>query len=606
MHCIFTYCYVILSYVDFRGFCNVLCSIGYFPEITREAFFHWQITEESHPYLVLLLQRWSCCSFVSGSHNVLSLILVKKVTYLVYVDDTTIRQWLEKRAKENTDTVFCIYEDVPIRYGEIEEKVNRIANGFLKLGFRRGDRIAIMIPNHPDFFYMVFACAKIGLTYIPLNTNLKGQNLDLLLSLSDPRALLVDENFADVMKESLLRGGLNNIEYIFTRGNADFSETGIAHQIPFSAVPEGCESTPPAVPGAGPEDVLAISYTSGTTGVPKGVLLTDRMLRCCALGASVANEAGPGEVMLMWESFCHIGGVQMICVCLIYLSVMALLPRFSASRFWDQARHYKATRVHYLGSVLPILLKQPPRPDDRDHSVKIAWGAGAAKQIWKEFENRFGVTIHEAYGMTECSSLTTICLDGTVGSIGKPLPYFELRIMGDDGKPVPTGELGEIQVRSKQPGLILKGYFRNEEATKKCLLPDGWFATGDLAYMDAEGHVFFKGRSKDSLRVSGENVSAWEVERIINEHPDIEECAVIGVPGELGGDDMKVFIKPRQGEKRPDPADIAKWCEPRMAKYQIPRYYAFIDHFEKTESQRTKKNNLSRSVDDCWDRNAKA
>lgn len=176
------------------------------------------------------------------------------------------------------------------------------------------------------------------------------------------------------MAESLGRVGLNNIEFIFTRGNADFSQTGIAHQRPFSMVGSNAESAPPAVPGAGPEDVLAFSYTSGTTGVPKGVLLTDRMLRACAKGAAIANEAGPGEVMLMWESFCHIGGVQMICVCLIYLSVMALLPRFSASRFWDQARHYKATRVHYLGSVLPILLKQPPRADDKNHSVKIAWG----------------------------------------------------------------------------------------------------------------------------------------------------------------------------------------------------------------------------------------
>lgn len=207
--------------------------------------------------------------------------------------------------------------------------------------------------------------------------------------------------------------------------------------------------------------------------------------------------------------------------------------------------------------------------------------------------------------MTECSSLTTVCLDGKIGSIGKPLPYFEVRIMGDDGKIVPVGKLGEIQVRGKQSGLILKGYFRNPEATSKCLLPDGWFATGDLAYMDEEGYIFFKGRSKDSLRINGENVSAWEVERVINEYPDIEECAVIGVPGELGGDDMKVFIKCVSGRNRPNPADIAKWCEPRMAKYQIPRYYTFIDSFEKTESQRTKKNGLSRSTDDSWDRYAK-
>ena len=522
---------------------------------------------------------------------------------MIYVDDTTIKEWLEMRAAKNTNDIFCIYEDIPITYGEIDKKVNAIANSFLEVGLHRGDRIAIMIPNHPDFFYMVFACAKIGLTYIPFNTNLKGPNLDLLLELSDPRALLVDNEFINVISESFARKGYHNLEYIFTRNTQEKLELpNEIREIAFEFVGSNTQTTPPNVPGAGPEDVLAISYTSGTTGVPKGVLLTDRMLRACAKGAAIANEAGPGEVMLMWESFCHIGGVQMICVCLMYSSIMALLPKFSASQFWDQARHYKATRIHYLGSVLPILLKQPPRPNDKDHYVKIAWGAGATVQFWEEFANRFGVEIHEAYGMTECSSLTTVCLDGTVGSIGKPLPYFEVRIMKDDGTEALPGEIGEIQVKAKQDGLILKGYFRNEEATKKCLLPDGWFATGDLAYMDKEGHLFFKGRSKDSLRISGENVSAWEVERIINDHPAVEECAIVGVPGELGGDDMKVFIKLKPDHEGIAPKEIADWCVPRMAKFQIPRYYTFINSFEKTVSQRIKKNNLSRSTQDSWDR----
>lgn len=523
---------------------------------------------------------------------------------MVFTDDTTTRQWLEKRAKENGNDVFCIYEDVPITYGTIEERVNRIANGILQLGLKRGDRVAIMLPNHPDFFYLVLAFAKIGLVYIPLNANLKGINLDLLLKLSDPRALIIDDNFADVIRESLSRGGINNIEYIVSHGHESYRQTGIAKQITFDELENGMPSSPPEVPGTGPDDVLALSFTSGTTGVPKGVPVTDRMMRTCAKGAASINGAAPGEVMLMWESFCHIGGVQMIYVCMIYGSIMALLPRFSASRFWDQARHYKATRIHYLGGVLQILLKQPCKGNDKDHNVKIAWGAGATEQIWKEFEERFGVQVRETYGMTETSSLTTINVDSKIGSIGKPLPYFDVRIMCDDGGVAPPNVMGEIQVKGKQPGLVLKEYFRNPEATQKALLQDGWFATGDLGYCDEEGYFYFQGRSKDSIRHSGENVSAWEVERIINEHPDIEECAVIGVPGDMGEEDIKVFIKCRAGHDRPEPSDIAAWCEPLMPKYQIPRYYAFIDSFEKTVSQRTKKNGLSRSTDDCWDRNA--
>lgn len=523
---------------------------------------------------------------------------------MVFTDDTTTKQWLEKRALETPNSVFCIFEDKSITYGELDKKVNRMAQGFLRLGMKRGDRVAIMLSNHPNFFCLILAFAKIGLVYIPLNTNLKGKNLDLLLELSDPRALVVDETFADVMNDSLSRGGIHNIEYVFTQNGADLSKSGVARQMQLENVETEMSSDPPDVEGTQPDEMLGLLFTSGTTGVPKGVPLTDRMLRTCASSAALVTEAGPNDIMLVWESFCHIGGMQMIWVCMIYGSLMALLPRFSASRFWDQARHYKATRVHYLGGVLPILLKQPVHPNDREHLVKIAWGAGASKQIWNEFEKRFGVQIREAYGMTECSSITSANLDGKIGSIGKPVPCFDVRIMRDDGTIAPTGEIGEIQAKGKQPGLVMEGYFRNPKATSEAMRPDGWFATGDLGYFDKEGYLYFKGRSKDAIRHNGENVSAWEVERIINEHPDVEESAVIGVPGELGEEDIKVFIKVAPGHDQPSLSSVADWCENKMPKYQVPRYYAFIDQFEKTGSQRTKKGGLSPSTDDCWYKNA--
>lgn len=523
---------------------------------------------------------------------------------MIYTDDTTTRQWLEKRAGETPDDVFGIYEDRDITYAAMDREVNRLANGFLKLGFQRNDRIALMLPNHPDFVYIVLAFAKIGLTYIPLNTGLKGANLDTLLQLSKPRAVIADASFRDVICDSLNRAVPDGLETLFVHGNAEPFDVPLPRRLLFSEIGSRMPETPPEVPGTGPDDVLALSFTSGTTGLPKGVPLTDRMLRTCALSASQISDAKPGEVMLMWESFCHIGGVQMIYVCMIYGAKLALLSRFSASRFWDEARHYKATRIHYLGSVLQILLKQPPRPDDREHNVEYAWGAGSTPEIWTAFEERFGVKIRETYGMTECSSITTINTYGKIGSIGKAVSHFEVRVVDENGNPVPPNVLGELQVRGRQPGLTLKEYFQNPEATKKALLPDGWFCSGDQVYMDEEGFYYFKGRSKDSVRHNGENVSAWEVEHIINEHPDIEECALIGVPGDID-DDLKLFIKRAPGHTGPEPEELIRWCEARMAKYQVPRYLAFIDQFEKTPSQRTTKANLSNSTDDCWDRFAK-
>lgn len=519
---------------------------------------------------------------------------------MIYTDDTTTRMWLEKRASETPSEVFGIYEDVDITYGAMEKKVNLLANGLLKHGFKRGDRIAIMIPNHPNFVYSVLAFAKIGLVYIPLNNGLKGANLDILLQLSTPKAIIGDVAYKQVLEESLERVKLDCIEMILLHGGSERFNTDVTRQIAFEDLELGVPDTPPETEGTAPDDLLALAFTSGTTGVPKGIPLTDRMLRTCALSASRISDAKPGEIMLMWESFCHIGGVQMIYVCMIYGAKLALLPKFSASKFWDQARHYKATRIHYLGSVLQILLKQPPRADDRDHQVQYAWGAGSTPEIWEAFEGRFGVKIRETYGMTECSSITTINTYGKIGSIGKAVDHFEVRVVDENGVPVPPNVIGEIQVRAKQPGLTLKEYYNNPEATQKAILPDGWFCTGDMAYCDEEEFYFFKGRSKDSLRHNGENVSAWEVEHIIDEHPDVEECAVIGVQGDID-DDLKLFIKRAAGHEGPDPQELIEWCQSRLAKYQIPRYIAFVDEFEKTPSQRTKKANLSKSTDDCWD-----
>jgi crotonobetaine/carnitine-CoA ligase len=278
---------------------------------------------------------------------------------------------------------------------------------------------------------------------------------------------------------------------------------------------------------------------------------------------------------------------------------LAIVPRFSASRFWDQIRKFQVTKLHYLGGVLDILLKQPPAPNDRKHNVQIAFGAGCHEVAWKAFERRFGVTIREVYGMTEVSCFTTLNQSGKMGSIGKPYPYFDVRIVDDKGQPVETGQSGEIAVREKEPGLIIQGYIKISEGNGG-EFRNGWFYTGDLALCDDDGDFFYLGRKRDSLRRRGENISAWEVERIINAHPDIEESAVVGVRAEVGEQDIMVYIKSAPG-KIIDPLDFIKWCEPRMPYFQLPRYIKFVDAFEKTPTQRIAKDRLSRDGRDCWD-----
>ena len=359
------------------------------------------------------------------------------------------------------------------------------------------------------------------------------------------------------------------------------------------------EREPPPVQRRQPDRLVSVTYTSGTTGPAKGVLLTERMYRAAAESAGLAADVRPGDVLFLWEPLYHIAGVQTVVLCLQRGVPCALVERFSASGFWNQVRRYGATQIHYLGDVVGLLMKQPQRPDDWDNPARVAWGAAAPPELWPRFEQRFGVRIQECYGLTEGSSFTTINRDGRVGSVGKPVDHFEVRIVADDGTPLPHGRVGEIVQRAREPGLVMKGYLNDPDGTREALC-GGWLHTGDLGYCDSDGFFYYTGRKSDSIRSRGERISAWEVERVVNACPGVEESAVIGVPSQLGESDIKVLVRP-EAERSLDPLELIRWCDWRLAYFQVPRYVAIVDSFPRTPSERIRKEELSRSADDCWD-----
>jgi len=506
----------------------------------------------------------------------------------------SISELLERRGRDDATKPFCFFDGAPLTFGEPESRVNRLANGFAAAGLRAGDPVAVMLANHPDHAAVFLALARLGATQVPVNIHLRGFGLEYVLTHSKARAIVADSRFASELEPILAR---SPIELAVWRGVA--KPSGAARTTILDDIArDGTRVAPRSTPDA--DRILSITYTSGTTGPPKGVMLGEKPYLMAGHVAGQLADVRPGDVMLTWEPLYHIGGSQVIVTCLQRGVPIALLERFSASAFWDQARRYRATQMHYLGGVLGILLKQPPRPDDREHTVRIAWGGGAPAHLWEVFEDRFGVRIHECYGMTEAASFTTINLERRRGSIGRPVPHFEVKIVTDDGGTAAPYEPGQIVVRERAPGLFMKGYLRDPERTADALR-DGWLHTGDFGTRDADGFLYFAGRRRDRLRRRGENVSAWEIEQVLAMHADVEACAAIGVPSDVGDEDIKVFVKPVAG-KRLDPPDLVRWCEGRLAYFQIPRYFELVDEFPLTPTERIRKDQLSPSVAGCFDR----
>lgn len=508
------------------------------------------------------------------------------------VTDTTIGEILVRRALETPDFAYIRYHDQVWTLAEVNDQANRIANALLARGLKPGDRVALMLPSHPDHIITILALAKVGLVRVPVNVALKGVALDYVFEAFDPHFLIADAAYAGVLHPVLAGRRFSAIAW----RNGDPAD-GLTYA---SLVAHADNAVPPFAPKA--DDIVALTPSSGTTGAPKGVLKSDRTMRAGPMAILKLTGVQPASTFMLWEALHHGAGVAVTYAALIQGVTLAMVDRFSASRFWSEARYYGASHIHYLGSVLPMLLKQPPSPEDRTHGVSIAWGGGCPANVWDAVEERFGVEIREGYGLSELVTFVTANIGGPSGSIGKPLSWYEVRLADDEGREVAPGEVGEMCFRATFPGIGFLGYFRNEQASRQSMRGE-WFRTGDLARADAAGNLYYAGRSKETIRRRGINISPWEVERVLNEHEAVAECALIPVPSEIGDDELKIVVRLAPGATL-EPAAMIAWCEERLPRFQVPRFVAFIEEFPKTPTQRIRKAELPRTIADAWDREA--
>lgn len=495
---------------------------------------------------------------------------------------------LSDAARRSAERPYVTFAGTEVTVGELHLRVRRLAAELASCGVTAGSRVAVALDNSVAHLSLILALFELDLVWVPVNVRLRGRPLVHVFTNSGATHLITTTDSAVVAALSQRADdgvGLNNGPSRLTALAGD-GEFGLWTLVG-TGTGTGTSTSAPIAPGT-----RAIMYTSGTTGPAKGVQVTDTMLRAAALGCLEVTGLIPGDVMYLWEPMFHIGGAQVALVPLLADVTVAMTSAFSASRFWPEVVQTRATHIHYLGGILQILLKQAPSPLERRHTVRVGWGAGATPAVWSACQRRFGLALHECYGMTETSSIVTVNRQGPEYGAGLPLAWFDVEVdPGSAGQ-----QAGEIIVRGRLPGLITPGYLGNDAETARAATEGGW-RTGDLGVLGEAGQLHFRGRMTDSVRTRGENVSAWEVENSFALHPAVEHCAAVGVPSEFGEQDIMLLVVPSADAAGVDPHELSRWAEDQLASFQLPRYVKVVRELPLTPSRRIAKGRLDASID---------
>lgn len=507
--------------------------------------------------------------------------------------------WIEKAAK-NGDRPFLLFRDERVSYAQMHTRSNSVANALWSEGIRKGDKVAVMLGNGPEFLYVWFGLAKIGAIMVPINTANRGDSLAYVLDHSKARAIFLEPRFRPQVSAVLARAPRLE-KLIEVPGHAGEPVPEDSKQ--FGAMLKAGEKLEVEIE-LSDGDVMAINYTSGTTGPPKGAMIPHAMYPL--VGAAYAEwvEARRDSVIYTCLPLFHANAQGLSTSgALAADATLALGDAFSATRFWEDCRRYGAHVFNYVGGMIPILMKQPEQPDDADNPVRIAWGAAAPREIWPDFEKRFDLKIIEGYGTTEDSiPLTNLPSASRMGSIGKPTHLAAVSIVDAEDNPLPPGQVGEIVVRPLAPYCMMLGYFKMPEETLR-RARNLWWHSGDLGYTDTDGYFYFVDRAKDCIRRRGENISTFDLEKATNRHPAVLESAAIGVPSDIGEEDVKIFVRLRPGE-RVAPEELLLHLEDHVPYFAVPRYVEFIEDFPKTPTERIRKHLLKDHpiTASTWDR----
>lgn len=490
-----------------------------------------------------------------------------------------------------------------LTYGELLVRVERFAAGLSGLGVERGDRVVLMMDNSLEMLIAWFAINHLAAIEVPMNTANRGNSLEHVLRNSAANLVIADAGYIPVITAAAI--DLPDLHTLVVNGDCN-------RELPWRVISIetiAASGAPATTVDVDYRDRGAIIYTSGTTGPAKGVVMSHAQMHLFARHVVEQLDLVPHDVYLVCLPLFHANAQFMqVYAAVLAGSTIVIAPRFSASTWIRQVSDSGATVSSLLGVMAQFIYNQPAGPSDREHQLRRMVTIPMPAAIAHDFERRFGVTCIEAYGMTE------VCLpiyrpkgeSLRPGSCGKVLSnWFEVELLDPDtSEPVEQGQVGEIAVRPIYPYTTFLEYHGMPERTVEAWR-HLWFHTGDAGRRDADGYYYFVDRINDRIRRRGENVTAYDIESALLEHPDVFEAAVIAVPASTGEDDIKAFVVCPAGVTI-DPVALIDHCLPRMAYFAVPRYLEFIDELPKTSNGKVLKRELRcRAVTEKqWDREA--
>ena len=502
-----------------------------------------------------------------------------------------IAWWVQRWSDLHPDKPAVIFEEEQITYAELNQRANRASCWLQSLGIEKGDRVAVMLNNCPEFIELFLACARLGAIFVPLNFRSAPPELDYFLKNCRPRLFVFGHEFIDNVKK---------LDFENTRPQSLLSSVGkaptdtavldyISESIAFDGrKPFLTRSLGPS----DPEEPQVIMYTSGTTGRPKGAVLSYRKTFFNCLNADIFFKMHFDDTMLVILPLFHSGGLFIQASPVIYKgATMVMHPKFDPVKVYQDIERYKVTKFLGVPTVYRALVKVDPQERGDISSLKVCAGGGE-KTTPELFEKcrEAGLAFRQVMGQTETSILLWASEEDSFrkpGTVGRPVFHAEVNIVDQNGRPVKTGDVGEIVVRGS---IMMKEYWQDPVRTEETIR-NGMLYTGDLARTDEEGYYFLIDRARDMYITGGENVYPAEVERILREHPDIEDIAVVGVPDERWGEVGQAFVITKKDSNFAAESLIG-FCKERMAKFKCPKQVVFCEDFPRTSLGKVRKREL--------------